>query len=575
MDDAVTGGEIRQALDACRSHFAAAAAFSLGINLLYLALPLYMLQVYDRVLSSGSVPTLVMLTIACLIALATLAALDIVRARVLIRSGLRLDDRLSGRVLAATIERANAVGGNERGHGMRDLDVFRQIATGTGIHAVFDAPWAPIYIAVIFLIHPVLGAFSLACAILLLLLAVFNEFLTRRAIASSNEIAARNHASIEASLRNAEVIQALGMLGNLTRRWLAERRPMLAYQAVAADRSAWITGAIKFSRLFMQALMLGVGAWLVIERSITAGAMFAAALILGRALQPIEQLVGAWRQLLAARGAFARVTRLLQERPPAPPRVSLPRPLGRIAAENLVFAVPGMKRPVLSGISFAIEPGEALGIVGPTAAGKSTLARMLVGVRRPSAGAVRLDGADVAAWNRDEFGRHTGYLPQDIELFSGTVAENINRFGEASSEAVVDAAGLAGAHEMILGLAQGYETQVGDGGSQLSGGQRQRVALARAVFGNPSLVVLDEPNSNLDGDGEAALGACLRRLKETGATVIIVSHRITVLNSVDKVLQLRGGTIEAFGTREEFIARLRQAPRMQSVPPGAARTGEG
>jgi PrtD family type I secretion system ABC transporter len=302
--------------------------------------------------------------------------------------------------------------------------------------------------------------------------------------------------------------------------------------------------------------------------------MFAAAIILGRALQPVEQLVGVWRQLIIGRDAFARVARLLQERPPAVARVSLPRPSGRIAVEGLLYVVPGVRKPVLHGVSFTLEPGETLGIVGPTAAGKSTLARMIVGVRRPTAGAVRLDGADVALWNRDEFGQYSGYLPQDIELFSGTVAENIGRFGEAASESVVAAATLAGAHEMILGLGQGYETQIGEGGSQLSGGQRQRVALARAVFGSPRLVVLDEPNSNLDGEGEVALGACMKRLRESGTTVIIISHRIMVLNNVDKLLHLRGGTVEAFGPRDEVISRSRVPAMTRSVAHGVARAND-
>jgi ATP-binding cassette subfamily C protein len=570
-----SGHELGRAFHACRAHFIAALAFSLGINLLYLALPIYMLQVYDRVLNSGSIPTLVMLTLACLIALATLAALDIVRARVLVRSGLRLDSLLSARVLAAMIERAAHVGATERGQVLRDLDAFRQIATGPSVHAVFDAPWAPIYLAIIFLIHPLLGMLSLVCAAVLLLLAFYNEYALKRSFAAGNEFAARSHATIEASLRNAEVIQALGMLGSLTRRWLADRVSILALQAGAGDRNASITGAIKFSRLFMQALMLGFGAYLVIDRSITAGAMFAGTIILGRALQPVEQLVGAWRQLLTARDSLARVARLLHESPPPAARMSLPRPRGKVAVENLVYVVPGIKRPVLHGITFGLEPGEALGVIGPTAAGKSTLARMLMGVRRPSAGSVRVDGAEVASWNRDEFGAHAGYLPQDIELFSGTVAQNICRFGEASSEAILAAAEKAGAHEMILGLPQGYETQIGEFGAHLSGGQRQRVALARALFGSPAFVVLDEPNSNLDGEGETALVACLRRLREDGTTVIIISHRITVLNDVDRILQLRAGTMEALGPRRDVLSRMRQVHVMDGARATMARAQEG
>jgi ATP-binding cassette subfamily C protein/ATP-binding cassette subfamily C protein EexD len=559
------GDEIGQSIRACRAHIFSAAAFSLGINLLYLALPLYMLQIYDRVLSSGSVPTLVMLTVVCVLSLATLAALDIVRARVLTRSGLRLDALLAGRVLSATVERASDVGGLERGHVIRDLDAFRQVVTGPGIHALFDLPWAPLYIGIIFMIHPLLGLLSFSGAVVLLLLACANELVTRRSLATANETAARSYATMESALRNAQVIQGLGMLGHLTRRWLVVRRLMLEQLLTASDRSAWITGAIKFFRLFMQALMLGAGAYLVIGQALTAGAMIAAAIILGRALQPIEQLVGVWRQLVVARGAVSRVRRLLQERLPAITRVSLPRPAGRVTVENVALVVAGLKRPVLQNINFTLEPGIALGVIGPAAAGKSTLARLIVGILRSTAGAVRLDGADVTTWNREELGRHIGYLPQDIELFSGTVAENISRFSDSSSESIVAAANMAGAHEMILGLPQGYETHIGEAGSQLSGGQRQRIALARAVFGKPILVVLDEPNSNLDGEGEAALGACLKRLRDCGSTVVIISHSVIVLNSVDKLLQLRMGVIEVFGAREEVIARARrQSPMMQA-----------
>ena len=562
--------EVAAALRECRQHFVAALAFSLGINLLYLALPLYMLQVYDRVLSSGSIPTLVLLTVACLIALATLAALDIVRARVLIRGGLRLDRLLSRRILSAMLERANDVGGVARAQALRDFDAYRQTVTGAGIHALFDAPWAPVYIVVIFIVNPLLGGLALACALVLISLALANEHATRAPLAAATEAAVRSHSAIEAGLRNAEVIQAMGMLDNLTRRWLAERVPLLHLQTAASDSSALITGAIRFSRLFMQVLMLGMGAWLVVEHTITAGAMFAATIILGRALQPVEQLTATWRQLVAGRSAYARVVQLLAERRPASERLSLPRPAGRVTAESVLCIVPGIRRPVVSGVSFVLEPGEALGVIGPSAAGKSTLARLVVGVRRPTAGIVRLDGADTHAWDRSEWGRYVGYMPQDIELFSGTVTDNIARFAQSPDEAVVQAAMAAGAHEMILALPRGYETEIGEGGSHLSGGQRQRIALARALYGNPALVVLDEPNSSLDADGEVALATCLRSLKSAGTTVIVITHRVSLLNTVDRLLHLRNGAVEAYGPRTEVLAKLRLRAPVRSVAPAPA-----
>lgn len=548
---------IRLAISACRSHFVAAAVFSFGANLLYLALPLYMLQVSDRVLRGGSVPTLIMLTFAAMLALGTLASLDILRTRVLVRAGLRLDKLLIDNIFRIMLERTHAANGAARGQLLRDFDGFRHTITGAGIHALFDTPWVPIYILAIFFIHPVLGAASIAFALILLALTFANEFLTRKSIAAGSEATARNYSSIESGLRNAEVIQAMGMLNTFTRRWKHVRSSALGFQAIASDRNAWVSGTIKFCRLFMQVLILALGAWFVIEHSITAGGMFAAVIILGRALQPLEQLVGAWRQIIGAWHSFGRIATALSDSPSPQSRVSLPRPAGRVLFDGVMLFMPGMKRPVLSGVSFALEPGETLGVIGPTAAGKSTLARIIVGVRRSSAGAVRLDGADVLAWNRDEFGQYVGYLPQDIELFPGTVAENISRFATQTSENIVHAATLAGAHDMILALPQGYETEVGESGAHLSGGQRQRIALARAVYGNPALVVLDEPNSSLDADGEIALKACLLELRHGGTTVIIITHRIALLNEADKILFLRDGKVEAIGPRKDIVGKLK------------------
>src|SRR5215472_1953721 len=552
--------ELRQAVRGCSSYFLPTALFSAGVNILYLASPIYMLQVYDRVVPSGSISTLVMLTLALVLALGVMAALDFVRAQILIRAGVRLDRVLSERVMAAMVRQANAAPAAGRSQALRDLDTFRQFITGSSFYALFDAPWAPLYIAVIALLHPLLGGLALAFAAVLLSLALLNERLTGRMLAEAGEAASRNYAFTEASLRNSHVIEAMGMQEGLLARWSLDRNFLLSAQAKASDRGAALLSLIRFLRLAMQSLILGAGAYLVINRDATGGIMFAGMFLLGRALTPIDQVVGTWRQLVSARIAFRRIERLLIAHPPAPASITLPRPKGRLAAQSTSFYLPGSSRPILHDINFMLEPGEALGIIGPSGAGKSTLAHLIVGIQIPSAGVVRLDGADVAQWSRADFGRHVGYLPQEIELFADTVAANISRFLDGEDEAVIAAAMLAGAHEMILALPRGYETPIGEGGANLSGGHRQRIALARALYGNPSLVVLDEPSSNLDIEGDVALAGCLRKLKEEGRTVVIISHRHVNLGTVDNILVLHGGAVAMFGAGREVMAKLGVKP---------------
>jgi len=532
--------------------------FSLAINLLYLAGPLYMLQVYDRVISSASEVTLVMLTIALLIAFLALAGLDAVRARVLTRASIRLDRKIAARVMTAIIDRSASFGG-ARSQMLRDFDTFRQFITGMGIHAIFDLPWAPIYIAVIFALHPALGAFALGCSILLVLMALLNEWIVKPPLTESSEAASRNYSFTEMSLRNTEVVRAMGMTEGLLNRWSRDRNRMLERQVAASDRAATMQSIIRFLRLSMQSLILGLGAYLVIERLATVGAMFAASILLGRALQPVEQIVGSWRNLVSARGAFLRVRELLSANPPRDGGLSLPRPDGRLSVETLTFVPPLSSKAILRGVAFGIEPGEVLGVIGPSGAGKSTLARHIVGVLTPSAGAVRLDGSDVSVWARTSLGQHLGYLPQDIELFADTIAANICRFQEGEDREAILAAQMAGVHDMIVRLPNGYDTQVGEGGAILSGGYRQRIGLARAVYGNPSLVVLDEPSSNLDADGDAALTDCIMQLKQRRSTVVIISHRPSTIGVVDKILLLKDGVAEMFGPRAEIMSRLTRA----------------
>jgi PrtD family type I secretion system ABC transporter len=556
--------ELRGVFHGCRRYFLTALIFSLAINLLYLAAPLYMLQVYDRVISSASHVTLAMLTIVLLFALVALAGLDFVRARVLTRASMRLDRQMAARVLTATVE-SSAKGATPTSQTLRDFDTFRQFVTGAGIHAIFDLPWAPIYIFVIFLLHPLLGAFALGSAIILIALAVLGQWRVRGPLGEANVQAARNYAFTDMSLRNSEVVRAMGMMPGLLQRWDRDRSQALERQVVASDRAANNASIVRFLRLSMQSLILGLGAYLVIDRLATVGVMFAASILLGRALQPVEQMVGGWRNMLSARGAFHRLKALLLNYPVADPTLALPQPAGRLSVEGLSYGIPGSQSPILRGVSFRLEAGEILGVIGPSGAGKSTLARQIVGVLAPSTGAVRLDGADVSTWPREALGRHLGYLPQDIELFADTVAANIGRFRvEDDDNDVIEAAKLAGVHEAILRLPKGYETNVGDGGAVLSGGIRQRIGLARAVYGSPSFVVLDEPSSNLDTDGDASLLRCITELKRRGTTVVVISHRPNTLGVADKLLVMRDGMVELFGPRNEVIGKL---TKLTSVKP--------
>jgi ATP-binding cassette subfamily C protein len=555
---------MRSIFSGCRRYFATALIFSFAINLLYLAAPLYMLQLYDRVISSASHVTLAMLTIVLLFCLVTLASLDFVRTRVLMRAGMRLDRLMAGRVLSATVE-TSAKGATPTSQTLRDFDSFRGFVTGSGITAIFDLPWAPIYIFVIFLLHHWLGAFALGSALILIALAIFGQWRVRGPLAEANTTASRNYAFTDMSLRNAEVVRAMGMMGGLLQRWARDRNQALEQHVSATDRAAHNASIVRFLRMAMQSLILGLGAYLVIDRSVTVGVMFAASILLGRALQPVELMVGGWRNMLSARNAFHRIKALLTTFPPAAPTLALPQPAGRLSVEGLMYGIPGAPNTILRGVTFKIEAGEILGVIGPSGAGKSTLARQIIGVLAPSVGAVRLDGADVSSWPREALGRYLGYLPQDIELFADTVATNISRFRpDDEDSAVVEAAKLAGVHEQILRLPKGYETNVGNGGAVLSGGIRQRIGLARAVYNNPSFVVLDEPSSNLDTEGDASLQTCITELKQRGTTVVIISHRPQTIAIADKLLIMRDGAVELFGPRNEVVSKL---TKLTSVKP--------
>jgi PrtD family type I secretion system ABC transporter len=551
---------MREFLAQFRDHFLSAAVFSLVINMLMLAPALFMLQVFDRVVSSRSVETLVMLFVLTLMALLVMAYLDAIRTRLLARAAMKLERLLGPRILTSMLRQSARSNRAQSLHGLRDINALRSFLTGPGVVAIFDVPWVPLFIALIFLFHPLLGAVALGGALLLVSLTVLNERLARRSIEAMQTDARLAARFVDQSLGNAEVVGALGMVDNVTQDWSEKSQKVMQSQFEANQIGSFLTSTTRFLRQMLQVVMLAAGAWLTIEQLATPGVMIAATIILGRALAPIESLTAGWKSLVEARSAYQRLAKVIESEPNEPAAMKLPAPKGALSVENLLFGFRGQELPVIRRVSFALAPGESLAIIGPSAAGKSTLARLLVGVWHPISGAVRLDGADIRSWPRERLGPHIGYLPQDVEIFAGTVAENIARLGQVDSEEVIKAATRANAHEMVLALPQGYDTPVGEGGMLLSAGQRQRLALARALYGNPRLVVLDEPNSNLDTRGEAALADCIRLLKAEGVTLVAITHRLPLVSAVDKVMVLMHGAIQKFGTLAEVLPRTSRPP---------------
>ncbi len=557
--------EIKSALVTLWPHFAAAGGFSSAINLLYLSSPLYLMQVYNRVLLNENISTLVLLTVILAIALLTMAALDAVRAQILIRCGIRLDMQLSTRVFEALVVRSAERGASRGAQQLRNLDQFRTFVTGPGIYFAFDLPWIPIYLLLLFFIHPVLGLVATIGAVLLLALAGLNELLTRAPLKQAEVVGNQSYVFTENILRHADVIRAMGMQPAVERNWQSQRSSMLVQQAAASDKNAVMTSSIRFFRLLLQSLMLGTGAWLAIDHVIAPATIFAASIVMGRALVPVEQAVGTWKQFIGAREAYAEVRELLAEVNTTPPQTIVPRARNSIEVRELSCLLPARPEPVLKGLTFELAPGQALGIVGPSGSGKSTLARLLVGALPPAEGHLRFGGLDYAHWDPLEFGRNVGYLPQDVGLFTGTVRENIARFGDASIDEIIDAAKRTGIHEMILDLPKQYDTRLGPGGVGLSGGQRQRLGLARAMLGRPPLLVLDEPNANLDGPGEEALRLALVDAKREGATIIVITHRTTILDVVDVMMVLRGGVLEMIGPPVQVYRTLQQQAAARSA----------
>ena len=548
--------ELETILGSFRGAFLAVGAFSMVINLIMLAPAIYMLQIYERVLLSRNATTLWVITGIVVGFYVLMGVMELVRSMVLIRVSAKLDTQLSQRLFNAAFEQRLKQGRGNPAQALGDLTTLRQFLSGSGVFSFFDAPWTPLFILVITALSPSLGLLSLVGALVLFTLAWTTESVTRKPMKKANQMAASSSHFASNHLRNAEVIEAMGMLGNLSARWFTYQRKMLGYQSQASERATVVSSITRATRVALQSLILGAGALLAIEGHITAGAMVAASILMGRALAPVEQAIGVWKQLIAAREAYHRLDAMLVEFPQREPAMSLPPPQGQLSVENLVAAPPGAQQPVLKGINLQVQAGEVVGVIGPSASGKSTLARLIVGIWPAAGGKVRLDGADVYSWNRAELGPYLGYLPQDIELFEGTVAENIARFGEIDAEKVVAAARMAGVHEMVLRFPQGYEMPIGEGGTSLSAGQRQRIGLARALYGEPALIVLDEPNSNLDDVGEVALMQAVRTLKQRGRTVILITHRPRILGDVDKLLLLVEGVMQAYGPRDEVLKHM-------------------
>jgi ATP-binding cassette, subfamily C, bacterial exporter for protease/lipase len=556
--------EIFEALGSFKAAFRTVGIFSAIINLLMLVPSIYMLQVYDRVLASRNELTLVMLTLIMLGLYVFMSALEFVRSFVLVRVGAQLDMKLNKRVYTAAFEQNLKRGGGNAGQSLADLTNLRQFVTGNALFAFFDAPWFPIYLVVIFLFEPSLGIFALAGTAVLVALAYINEKVSKKPLAEANAMAITSSTVATNNLRNAEVIESMGMLPNFMARWFKLHARFLNLQGEASEKAGIVTAITKFFQTSLQSLILGYGALLAIEGKISPGMMIAASILMGRTLAPVQMVIAVWKQWASTRSAYERLNDVLSKNPPRQKGMDLPKPQGLFALENATGAPPGSQTAVIKGLNLTIQPGDAVGVIGPSGSGKSTLARMLVGVWPAAVGKVRLDGADIYQWNKDQLGPHIGYLPQDIELFAGTVSENIARFGEIDSEKVIEAAKRAGVHDMILHFPKGYDTLLGDGGAGLSGGQKQRIGLARAMYDDPSVLVLDEPNSNLDDVGEQALVAAVLDLRRRGKTVILITHRTSIIGATNKLLLLREGMAQAYGPTEQVLAALAQANQQQS-----------
>ena len=558
--------ELTQALWTFRREFLVVGVFSMVANVLMLSPTLYMLQVFDRVMSSRSELTLLAMSLITLFLFGVMAFAEWMRSRVLVRSGVRLDALLGTRVFNASFDAHLAPSRVSPARSFGDLIQIRQFLTGQGILAFFDTPWTPIYMGVLFILHPMLGFLALFFAAVQGALAWFGHRRTVTPAEDASKASSESAAYLQSKLRNAEVLEPMGMVHNLRPHWARRHAHAQELQGRAQAITHRITAWSKFIRYSQQSLALGAGALLVIDGQLSPGGMIAANVLMSRALAPIDMLVGTWRGFIGARSAFRRLEALLAAHPERDPALSRVAPQGALALRDVVAVAPGRAEPILKGVSVAVPQGTVTVVLGPSGSGKSTLARCMLGIWPDVSGEVLLDGLPIAGWDRNELGPYVGYLPQDVELFEGSIAENIARFGEVSPEKVIAAARSAGLHEMILRFPKGYDTPIGEAGHLLSGGQRQRIGLARAMYGDPVLVVLDEPNANLDDVGEAALVRAVQELKVKGCTVFLITHRPGIVAVADRVLVLRNGVVKADGPRDEVLAALRTA---QSVPEGS------
>lgn len=555
-----TSPELAGALRALRRTGMYLLGFSFAMNLLALMLPIYSLQVFDRVFTTRSMDTLLGLTAIVLFAYAFFGALYAVRAGIIAKIVEWLDHHLAITILAASVRAASLYPRFSGGQQLRELGVIKGFIAGAGPN-ILDVPWSILFIAMIYMIHPVLGVISILSVLTFLALGLLNEYSTKKALLRANEKSLESQVHADSLSLNAEAIQAMGMMQGALASWRVEYAKSLDWQDLAQQRSALLQGLTRSLRMVMQIAIIGVGAYLALNKELTAGGLIASSILIGRALAPFENFIMVWKQYTAARESYMRLSRMLRDAPPILGDTQLPVPQGAVSVEGLYYSPQG-RAPILKGITFRLNPGESIGIIGPSAAGKSTLAKCLVGILPPSHGHVRLDGADVYSWAREDFGRYAGYLPQQVELFPGTIKQNIARMQEhASDAAVIEACARAGVHELILKLPQGYDTLFTPGITVLSPGQKQRLGLARALYGNPRYLVLDEPNNNLDGEGERALQQVIANVKQQGTTLVVVAHRPSILNAVDTILMLRAGTIEAAGSREQMMQRYAQPIR--------------
>lgn len=550
--------ELQKAMRSIRKTFIHVGIYSFFINLLMLAAPIYMLAVYDVVMPSQSLDTLFVVTLAILIFFIGGAVLEHVRSRALVHASNHLDAHLNKKVFDAALDLAASDPKQRNAEPLRDFNTIKTFMSSPAAIALFDAPWFPIYISLMFFFDSVYGWYGIGATVVVMILTYLNEKMTKKKIEHANNIFRKTMNTLNDTTKNIEVIEALGMRKALYRNWMKKHYQYLEHNMEASDVASMFNNASKSFRTTASSMMYGIGALLVISGRISPGMIIAGAVLLGRALAPISQLVGSWKSIVNARQSYRRLNELLERYEGEKEKLSLPAPKGRIACENVMVRPPHTEKPVLKGINLLIQPGECVGVIGPSASGKSTLVRTLLGLWKPFNGHVRIDGADVDQYNRDELGRYIGYLPQDIELFDGTVAENISRFRENDPDKIIEAAKMSGTHEMILRLPHGYETQVGPGAVQLSGGQKQRIGLARALYGRPRIVILDEPNSNLDDAGEYALMMAMRTLKENGSTVLFVTHKRNLLALADRIFVLKDGSIALAGPKNEVLERLNQ-----------------